>query len=160
MLISRPVKSRNRHDCPAAARQRLSRACARPVALVAGDDALRSSVALLLTVAGITVSTHRSIRAYLSAGQAPYGCLIIDYRSGDPSMRGPFLDLLQRGEPIPIVAMTTAPEKLAADTAAYPNLRVVGKPFESDAFIDTIRALQDSQSGCGEPEAVPRETLR
>lgn len=138
------------YSSPTTLPQRLRDTRRRPVALIAGDDALRSSVALLLAVAGMTVGEHRTIQAYLAAGPVAWGCLVVDYAGLDRSARRSLLELVKREVHLPVVAMTTAPEDLGAVCAMCPNLRVVGKPFDSERFIDTINGLPSSPCDAGE----------
>lgn len=149
-MLSLAVKPHPSYNLPTALPRQLSDTRRCPVALIAGDDALRSSVALLLTVAGMTVRQHRTIQAFLAAGPVAWGCLVVDYPGLDRSARRLLLELVKREVRLPVVVMTTAAEDLGAVRAMCPNLRVVGKPFDSERFIDTINGLRSSACDAGE----------
>lgn len=157
MITSLPYETRTRFDSAIVISEQLDRALNSPVALVAGDDALRSSIKFLLSVVAMQTREYRSIQAYLADEHNNVcGCLVVDSPTRDAAVRGAFLDLLQRDDRSPVIAMTTAPETLAVAAAGRPHFRVVGKPFESEHLIGTIRTLQASYTNGDETQAAPR----
>jgi len=112
------------------------------VALVAGDSALRTSVKLLLTAAGVVVREYRAIDAYPAGSPAPRECLVVDYRGpGVVSPRRWLQEIRQRAAGSPVIALTARPDELETCAPAEADLAIVGKPFDSEHLLDTIRKL-------------------
>lgn len=149
-MLSLSVKPRPPYSLPPVFPQQLSDTRHFPVALIAGDDALRASVTLLLTVAGMTVREHRTIQTYLAAGPVAGECLVVDYPGLDRSARRLLVELVKREVRLPVVVMTTAPENLGAVRTMGSSIRVIGTPFDSERFIDTINELRSSPCDAGE----------
>lgn len=111
---------------------------ARQIALVASDTALRSSIRLLLNVSGIAVREYRTAREFLAPEPAWYDCLVIDSQLADMQVYRLCLEANRRDERVPIVVLATSPDALEFAKLAISNLRVIGKPFESDLLVGMI----------------------
>jgi len=114
------------------------------VALVAGDNALRSSLRLLLTVSGIQVQDYRSARDYLAATADPHRCLIADCRLPDMPGRGLCLEVIKRAPRTSIIILTASPEEFEFVRAARPNVCVLSKPFDVERLVDAVTEALES----------------
>lgn len=108
------------------------------VALIASDDALRSSVRLLLTVSGMTVDEYRTARQLLAAASASYACLVVDCRLADMPGHRLCMEIIRHNREVPIVVLAADLEAFEFVRTARPGIRVVSKPFAGDLLIDTI----------------------
>ena len=111
------------------------------VHIVDDEEAVRKSLAFLLTVEGFAVRLHESARAFLDlAAEIRNGCLVTDLRM--PEIDGVELlrDLRDRGIRIPAIVITghgDVPMAVAAMKAGA--LDFIEKPFEDQVLIDSIR---------------------
>lgn len=121
------------------------------VALVASDDALRSSVRLLLTVSGMKVDEYRTARQLLAARPASYACLVVDCRLSDMHGRRLCSEVIRLAHAVPVVVLSASPGVFDFATVARPNVRVVGKPFPGELLIETV-----SQAAGGLPDRDER----
>lgn len=108
------------------------------VDLVAGDNALRSSIRMLLSVSGMEVHEYRTARAYLTARPAPPGCLVADWRPADMPGRRFCVELNELSRRIPVVVLTSSPEEFELAGSGYPNIRIIRKPFASQILVNAI----------------------
>jgi FixJ family two-component response regulator len=127
------------------------------VDLVVSDDALRSSVRLLLGVSGMDVREHRTARSYLATAPEPFRCLVVDCRLADMPGRRLCMQAVRHNEGAPIVVLTTSPEDFELAGLARPNLRIVRKPFNGDLLIDTIKEVTVTREGDGEAFPVQQD---
>ena len=112
------------------------------VHIIDDDDALRDSLAFLLSSAGIEAKSYDSATAYLvDAQRGASGCIVTDVRM--PGMSG--IDLLRRlksdGIPVPVIVMTGhADVPLAVEAMKLGAFDFVEKPFDDDVLLASVRA--------------------
>ena len=113
--------------------------------IVDDDAAVRDSLAVLLSTAGLKVETYATGEEFLDAwSPAAAGCLVLDIRM--PGISG--LDLLEqlasRKSRIPVVIITAHGDiKIAVKAMKLGAADFIEKPFKYDVIIDSIRnALQ------------------
>jgi two-component system response regulator FixJ len=112
------------------------------VHIIDDDDALRDSLAFLLSSAGIEAKSYDSATAYLvDAQRGALGCIVTDVRM--PGMSG--IDLLRRlksdGIPVPVIVMTGhADVPLAVEAMKLGAFDFVEKPFDDDVLLASVRA--------------------
>lgn len=110
------------------------------VHIVDDEEAVRSSLAFLLSGAGFAVRMHESATDFLSvAGNIKNGCLITDLRM--PDMSG--VDLLRRlrddGALLPAIVITGHGDvQMAVEAMKNGALDFIEKPFSDDVLIDAI----------------------
>ena len=114
------------------------------IGLVASDDALRSSVRLLLTVSGMVVHEYRTGQDLLAAGPGSYSCLVVDCQPAGRSGCELCMETIRQNEQVPVVVLAASPEALKLTDAARMDIRVVSKPFEGDVLI---HAIEESAGG-------------
>lgn len=109
--------------------------------IVDDDDAVRDSLALLLTFRGWRSHTYASAEAFLADWRADWrGCLLLDLRLG--GMDGLALQetLTQRGNRLPIVFLTghgdVAQARLALKAGAIDFLE---KPYTEEALLAAVQ---------------------
>ena len=130
------------------------------VHIVDDDEALRNSLAFLLSTSGFAVRTHVSATAFLE--QAPgirHGCLITDLRM--PDMSG--VELLRRlreaGSLVPAIVITGHGDvQMAVEAMKNGALDFIEKPFGDDILIDSIRRAVDFAATQGRNEAAIEAT--
>src|ERR1044072_4896562 len=118
------------------------------VHVVDDDEAVRHSLAFLLTAAKMGVRTYESASAFLSAlPEVNSGCVLTDVRM--PDMSG--IDLLQRLNELkaglPVIVMTGHGDvQLAVEAMKTGAVDFIEKPFDDDVLLAAIRsALERSQ---------------
>ena len=105
------------------------------------DDAVRHSLAFLLTSSGFEVKQHDSAAAFLEAGiPAKAGCIITDVRM--PGLSG--VELLEKldvaGCRIPVIVVTGhADVPLAVEAMKLGAADFLEKPFDDEALMGAIR---------------------
>ncbi|MDP3749021.1 MAG: response regulator FixJ [Phenylobacterium sp.] len=111
------------------------------VHLIDDDEAVRDSLAFLLTTAGIASRTYESAVTFLDqlAGAAP-GCVVTDIRM--PDMNG--LELVRRlkdrGASHPIIVITGHGDvPLAVEAMKAGVVDFLEKPFDDEALLGSIR---------------------
>ncbi len=113
------------------------------IALVVGDDALRSAIRMLLTVSGALVTEYGTAKGYLESAQTPGRCLVIDCQLPDMPRRWLRDQIAHLGRHTPIVVVTAYPEEFEPVRTTHENICVIHKPFDGSHFIqsvaDTIR---------------------
>lgn len=114
------------------------------VHVVDDDDAVRSSLRLLLKSVGLPTIAHASAHEFLAAwdGDQP-GCLVLDVRM--PGMSGIELqaELNQRGAIIPVIFISGHGDiPMAVETIQHGAFDFLQKPFRDQDLIDRVqRAL-------------------
>ena len=111
------------------------------VHIVDDEEAVRKSLAFLLTVEGFAVRLHETARAFLElAADIRNGCLVTDLRMPDIDGVELLRNLRDRGIRIPAIVITghdDVPMAVAAMKAGA--LDFIEKPFEDQVLIDSIR---------------------
>ena len=120
------------------------------VFVVDDDDAVRTSLRLLLKSVGLPVETFASAQEFLDAFDADRaGCLVLDVRM--PGMSGLELqqELNQRGATIPVVFITGHGDvPMAVEAMQHGAFDFLQKPFRDQDLLDRVqRALaRDAES--------------
>ena len=115
------------------------------VHVIDDDDAVRDSIAFLLSSAGIQAETHGSAVAFLDRfPECNVGCIVTDIRM--PELGG--LDLLRRAKAIdpalPVIIITGhADVPLAVEAMKFGAADFLEKPFDDEALIAAIRSALD-----------------
>jgi FixJ family two-component response regulator len=114
------------------------------VHVVDDDDAVRSSLRLLLKSVGLPTIAYESARDFLAGYDADQpGCLVLDVRM--PGMSGPELqeDLNRRGAMIPVIFVTGHGDiPMAVEAMQHGAFDFLQKPFRDQDLLDRIqRAL-------------------
>ncbi|MBS0376361.1 MAG: response regulator transcription factor [Proteobacteria bacterium] len=132
------------------------------VFVVDDDDAVRTSLRLLLKSVGLPVETYASAQEFLDGFDAERaGCLVLDIRM--PGMSG--LELQQRLNEIhaivPIVFITGHGDvPMAVEAMQHGAVDFIQKPFRDQDLIDRInQALEkdrDNRAGLKERDAIRR----
>ena len=124
---------------------------AQPTVFVVDDDeAIRSSLRMLLKSVGRTVVEHASASAYLSAYQFERpGCLLLDIRM--PGMSGLELQdqLNARGAIVPVIFISGhADVSMAVEAVQHGAFDFLQKPFRDQDLIDRVQAaiLRDADN--------------
>jgi two-component system response regulator FixJ len=110
------------------------------VHIVDDEEAVRNSLAFLLSGAGFAVRVHESATDFLAiAGAIKNGCLITDLRM--PDMSG--VELLRRlrdnGTLLPAIVITGHGDvQMAVEAMKNGALDFIEKPFSDDVLIDSI----------------------
>ncbi|NDD74401.1 MAG: DNA-binding response regulator [Gammaproteobacteria bacterium] len=131
------------------------------VFIVDDDDAVRSSLRLLLKSVGLPAIAYASATDFLSAWQPEQpGCLVLDVRM--PGMSGLELqhELNRRGAIIPVIFITGhADIPMAVEAIQHGAFDFLQKPFRDQDLIDRVqRALTtDAQQ---RSELAKREMIR
>jgi two-component system, LuxR family, response regulator FixJ len=111
------------------------------VHVIDDDEAMRDSLAFLLTTAGMSPKTYESAIDFLEQlEKAEPGCIVTDVRM--PDMNGLELvrRLKERGTPHPIIMITghgDVPLAVEAMKAGVDDF--LEKPFDDDALLSSIR---------------------
>jgi len=115
------------------------------VHVIDDDDAVRDSLAFLLSSAGIQAETHGSAVAFLEKFTGSNaGCIVTDIRM--PEISG--LDLLRRIKEIdpalPVIVITGHGDvPLAVEAMKFGAADFLEKPFDDEALIAAIRSALD-----------------
>ena len=120
------------------------------VLVVDDDPAVLSSLEFSLKVEGFDVETYASGSELLNAEALPTrGCVIIDYYL--PGMNG--LDLAmalrRKGMSVPVILITTHPNRLLRQNAAAEGIEIVEKPLLGNLLSERVRAAV--RSGAARP---------
>jgi two-component system response regulator FixJ len=113
------------------------------VHIIDDDDAVRDSLAILLETRGFVVATYATARVFLDRAEGGIeGCVITDVQM--PEMNG--LQLLRafraRNLDVPVLVVTARSGRALAEEAMAQGARaLIEKPFEPDAFVETIRDM-------------------
>jgi two-component system, LuxR family, response regulator FixJ len=127
------------------------------VHIVDDDDAVRQSLAFLLSSAGLPVRLYDSASAFLAGLSTPQnGCLITDIRM--PGMSG--IELLKRLREksylMPAIVITGHGDvPLAVEAMKAGAVDFIEKPFEQEAILNAVkRALQHGNDDNGDGNIV------
>jgi len=129
------------------------------VHIVDDDEAVRQSLAFLLSTAGTPVRVYESATSFLEAlPSLQPGCLITDVRM--PDMTG--IELLQKLKSksvgLPVIVITGHGDiPLAVEAMKSGAIDFIEKPFAEEAILKAVRAAEDRTRGKGsqvEDEAV------
>jgi two-component system, LuxR family, response regulator FixJ len=115
------------------------------VIVVDDDDAVRTSLRLLLKSVGLPVETHGSAQEFLAAFDADQpGCLVLDIRM--PGMSGLELQakLAEEHAIVPIVFITGHGDvPMAVEAMQHGAVDFIQKPFRDQDLIDRINQALD-----------------
>jgi FixJ family two-component response regulator len=131
------------------------------VHVVDDDDAVRSSLRLLLKSVGLPTVAHASAHEFLAAWDADQpGCLVLDVRM--PGMSGIELqaELNQRGAIIPVVFISGHGDiPMAVEAIQHGAFDFLQKPFRDQDLIDRVQRALASDADHRQL-LQQRETLR
>jgi two-component system response regulator FixJ len=130
------------------------------VHIVDDEEAVRNSLAFLLTTSGFAVRTHQSASAFLEvAGDIRNGCLITDLRM--PDINGVELlgRLRDRGAMLPAIVITGHGDvQMAVDAMKHGALDFIEKPFSDDVLIASIQRAVELAASKVQNEAALEAT--
>jgi len=111
------------------------------VHVIDDDEAVRQSLAFLLTAAKIDVRTYESASAFLSALPNVSGCVVTDVRM--PDISG--IDLLRRLKELkvalPVIVITGHGDiQLAAEAMKIGAVDFIEKPFDDEVLLTAIKS--------------------
>jgi two-component system response regulator FixJ len=115
------------------------------VHIVDDDEAVRQSLAFLLSTAGIPVRVYDSATSFLdSLGPLQAGCLITDVRM--PDLTG--IELLQRLKAksinLPVIVITGHGDiPLAVEAMKSGAIDFIEKPFAEEAILRAVRSAEE-----------------
>ena len=127
------------------------------VHVIDDDDALRESLAFLLSTARIAVATYPSAAAFIEAiPAAELSCVITDVRM--PGMSG--IDLLKRLQEmkidVPVIVITGHGDvPLAVEAMKVGAIDFLEKPFDDEVLLASVRAAIERRGG-----AIKRDAER
>jgi FixJ family two-component response regulator len=131
------------------------------VHVVDDDDAVRSSLRLLLKSVGLPTVAHASAHEFLAAWDADQpGCLVLDVRM--PGMSGIELqaELNQRGAIIPVIFISGHGDiPMAVEVIQHGAFDFLQKPFRDQDLIDRVQRALASDADHRQL-LQQRETLR
>jgi FixJ family two-component response regulator len=115
------------------------------VAVIDDDEAFRVALQRLLKAAGFPVRSFASAEDFLKSGQQhETGCLVTDIRM--PGMSGLDLQAKLSAEhcPIPTIFITAhGDEKMRLQAMRGGAVKFLGKPFDSDILLESVRVAID-----------------
>ncbi len=115
------------------------------VFLVDDDPAVRESLSLSLTLAGLSVQTYESGQAFLEAyNPGGPGCLVLDMRM--PGMSGLEVQqvLIARQVDLPTIFISGHSDPAASQKALQAGaIDFLVKPFHSQELVQRIRTILD-----------------
>src|SRR6187401_3446487 len=111
------------------------------VHVIDDDEAVRQSLAFLLTAAKIDVRTYESASAFLSALPNVSGCVVTDVRM--PDISG--IDLLRRLKELkvalPVIVITGHGDiQLAVEAMKIGAVDFIEKPFDDEVLLAAVRS--------------------
>lgn len=121
------------------------------VHIVDDDEAVRQSLAFLLSTAGLPIRVYESATSFLAAlATLQAGCLITDVRM--PDMSG--IELLQRLRTkdikLPVIVITGHGDiPLAVEAMKSGAIDFIEKPFAEEAIIRAVRSAEDRAKKLG-----------
>jgi two-component system response regulator FixJ len=121
------------------------------VHIVDDEEAVRQSLAFMLSTAGIPVRVYESATSFLAGlPMLQAGCLITDVRM--PDMTG--LELLQqlrgKGIKLPVIVITGHGDiPLAVEAMKCGALDFIEKPFAEESILRAVRAAEDRTKRLG-----------
>lgn len=129
------------------------------VYLIDDDAAVRQSLSFLLRTAGIVTHTFESAVEFLRvADKLGPGCIVTDVRM--PGLDG--LELVKRlaekGIHLPVVVITGHGDiPLAVDAMRCGAVDFLEKPFDSKAFLKSVRAALETEGDQEKQQAAARQ---
>ena len=134
------------------------------VHIVDDDDAVRQSLAFLLSSAGLPVRLYESASAFLAGLSAPQsGCLITDIRMSGMSGIELLKALRERSFSMPAIVITGHGDvPLAVEAMKAGAVDFIEKPFEEETILNAVkRALEQGsdENGDGNVVAAKLSTL-
>ena len=130
----------------------------RVVHIVDDDEAVRQSLAFMLSTAGLPVRLYDSATAFLAALTGIQdGCLITDMRMPDMTGLELLRELRARAHGLPAIVITGHGDvPLAVEAMKAGAIDFIEKPFEEQAILDAVRtALKHcGDDGSGDRTAV------
>jgi FixJ family two-component response regulator len=111
------------------------------IAVVDDDQSVRMALASLLRSAGFTALLFASAEEFLTGGNGPIACLILDLRM--PGMDGLQLQehLRAEGRLVPTIFLTAHSQDPArARALAAGALAFLPKPFDADVLLGVVQA--------------------
>ena len=118
------------------------------VVVVDDDPAVLGSLVFSLQVEGFEVQSYGNGNDLLRQEHIPaHGCVIIDYYL--PGMNGLELAhrLRARGVSLPIILITTHPNRLLRQSAAAEGIEIVEKPLLGNLLSERVRAAVRFSAG-------------
>ena len=111
------------------------------VFIVDDDNAVRDSLALLISLQGFPTRTFASAKAFLDEVQHDWaGCALIDLRMPDMSGLEVQAALVERGVPLPIIIITAHGDVAATRQALKSGaLDLIEKPIDDTELLEAIR---------------------
>ncbi len=134
------------------------------VHIVDDEEAVRSSLAFLLDMAGFAVRTHASAQAFLDiAPGIKNGCLVTDLRMPDIDGVELLRRLNQAGAMLPAIVVTGhADVQMAVEAMKNGAMDFIEKPFSDETIIESIQravARAAEQVDAEQTQARIRERL-
>jgi two-component system response regulator FixJ len=124
------------------------------VHIIDDDDAVRDSLAFLLSSSGIRAETHASAVAFLDCfAEASIGCIITDIRMPDISGIDLLRQVKERNPALPVIVITGHGDvPLAVEAMKLGAADFLEKPFDDDALLAAIRTALDRERDRDEQE--------
>lgn len=117
-----------------------------PVAIIAGDPDMRSSIAMLLTVSGMEARGYRTAKEFMTARFQPHHCVVVSCPLPDIPDRHLCAALMRRTLPVPIILLTDFPDAFEFPAIDGATIQVLRRPFQGDVLLCTIKTLTGAAS--------------
>ena len=119
------------------------------VHIVDDDDAVRQSLAFLLSSAGLPVRLYESASAFLAGLSAPQsGCLVTDIRMSGMSGIELLKALRERSFSMPAIVITGHGDvPLAVEAMKAGAVDFIEKPFEEETILNAVKRALEQGSG-------------
>ena len=117
------------------------------VHIIDDDDAVRDSLAFLLTSSGIRAETHASATVFLERfAEVGIGCIVTDIRMPDISGIDLLREVKERDPALPVIVITGHGDvPLAVEAMKLGAADFLEKPFDDDALLAAIRSALDRE---------------
>jgi two-component system response regulator FixJ len=117
------------------------------VHIIDDDDAVRDSLAFLLTSSGIRAETHASAAVFLEHfAAASIGCIVTDIRMPDISGIDLLRQVKERDPALPVIVITGHGDvPLAVEAMKLGAADFLEKPFDDDALLAAIHSALDRE---------------
>ena len=117
------------------------------VHIIDDDDAVRDSLAFLLTSSGIRAETHASATVFLDRfAEVSIGCIVTDIRMPDISGIDLLRQVKERDPATPVIVITGHGDvPLAVEAMKLGASDFLEKPFDDDALLVAIRNALDRE---------------
>lgn len=117
------------------------------VHIIDDDDAVRDSLAFLLTSSGIRAETHASATVFLDRfAEVSIGCIVTDIRMPDISGIDLLRQVKERNPGLPVIVITGHGDvPLAVEAMKLGAADFLEKPFDDDALLAAIRTALDHE---------------